>query len=496
MKESRMNGNPRAKRGDFFVMRRPADRPLPARDLLPSFGSDRMPSSSRPPLLLVSLAVCALGLGALACVVVLVAQKASRNGATAFAHIRMPTFEERVAAAGMASRGAPLFEAQGCAGCHGKLLEGGAGPCLTDAQWIKGGRTEDILKSINEGSNEKGMPAFANVLSEDDKAALIAFIRSRAQGLRQITYRVYDGKGDWKQLPAFETLKPAAEGRIKDDETVSLKPLKRRENYGAVYSGILKVPAHGAYNFHLASDDGSALWLDGQKVVDNDGLHNAKTKQHGSVELKAGNHAFELRYFQGGADMALSLAWDGPQSTGYLTEAVVDPEQVVVTGRARIVRCDLNHSTGSPMLAIGLPGGINGAFDTQHGSLPMAWRGDFLDASGTRPPSDRGGRPNHPAANAVKEWTAQPLIQLADHPQELPLFTGYEIQGRQVVLHLTLGGAAFNATLDATPTGAGLRVRIAFADPVPGALLIWDASGKPRQVLAAEAGDQVILFPF
>lgn len=457
-----------------------------------------MPSPSRPssaPLFL-SLVLCALGLGALACVVAWVAQKASRNGATAFAHVRLPappTLAERIGARGMASRGQAVFEAQACGGCHGKFLEGGAGPCLTDAAWIKGSRDEDILNSINAGSNEKGMPAFANTVSEDDKAALIAFIRSRDQGLRQVAYRVYDSRGEWKQLPDFSQLKPAAEGVLKDDEQLSVARFGRKVNFGAVCTARLKVPATGTYTFHLGSDDGSALYVDGQLVVDNDGLHNDKKKLHGSAELKAGDHAVELRYFQGGVDATISLAWDGPVSAGFLSEPVVAPDEMLVTTKARVMRGDLNRSLGTPVLAIGLPGGLNASFDAGHGAFTQGWHGAFMNVSGTR--DARGGRPNAPLETPVP-LTAGPLVRLAEHPDEAPRFEGYEIAGKQVVLHLSLRGARCTVTVDALAGGKGLVGTLAFTDPVPGPLLLPGEGGQSRTVPAAQAAGQTIPIPF
>ena len=41
--------------------------------------------------------------------------------------------------------------------------------------------------------------------------------------------------------------------------------------------GVGKADREGVYRFHLSSDDGSVLWIDGKKVVDNDGVHAPKS---------------------------------------------------------------------------------------------------------------------------------------------------------------------------------------------------------------------------
>lgn len=68
--------------------------------------------------------------------------------------------------------------ARNCLACHGAQGEGGIGPNLTDGSWIHGGKLEEILTVINKGVVEKGMIPWENTLSEEDRFAVIAFIRS------------------------------------------------------------------------------------------------------------------------------------------------------------------------------------------------------------------------------------------------------------------------------------------------------------------------------
>jgi len=60
----------------------------------------------------------------------------------------------------------------------------------------------------------------------------------------------------------------------------------------------IKVP--GCYQFRLKSDDGSILWIDDKKIVDNDGGHAMTTKTD-TVRLQAGTYPSKLWYFQGHA---------------------------------------------------------------------------------------------------------------------------------------------------------------------------------------------------
>jgi hypothetical protein len=55
-------------------------------------------------------------------------------------------------------------------------------------------------------------------------------------------------------------------------------------------SGEIVIPETRAYLIKLRSSDGSALWIDGIKVVNNDGVHNS-TESEAEFELEAGPHS-------------------------------------------------------------------------------------------------------------------------------------------------------------------------------------------------------------
>lgn len=81
--------------------------------------------------------------------------------------------------------------------------------------------------------------------------------------------------------------------------------------YSIVWRGKLLVEQPGLYKLGTNSDDGSLLIVDGQLVVENGGSHGARYVE-GSVNLTAGYHDVELRYFQEGGSRALDLWWTLP----------------------------------------------------------------------------------------------------------------------------------------------------------------------------------------
>ena len=73
--------------------------------------------------------------------------------------------------------GAELFAAN-CAACHGASGEGLIGPNLTDTYSIHGRSATDIFQVISAGVIEKGMAPWETVLRPEQRAELVAFIRS------------------------------------------------------------------------------------------------------------------------------------------------------------------------------------------------------------------------------------------------------------------------------------------------------------------------------
>ena len=66
-----------------------------------------------------------------------------------------------------------------CSACHGAQAQGVIGPNLTDHFWIHGkGLRKDIIQTVTKGVLEKGMPAWGEVLSEEEILAVAGYIYS------------------------------------------------------------------------------------------------------------------------------------------------------------------------------------------------------------------------------------------------------------------------------------------------------------------------------
>ncbi|CAE7630192.1 rsgI3, partial [Symbiodinium microadriaticum] len=81
-------------------------------------------------------------------------------------------------------------------------------------------------------------------------------------------------------------------------------------------SGFVTTFSSGDYKFYTASDDGSLLYLDGEKVVDNNGCHGEREKSSESMFLAAGSHHVVLEMCEKSGGQALKMRYEGPDTGG------------------------------------------------------------------------------------------------------------------------------------------------------------------------------------
>ena len=84
-----------------------------------------------------------------------------------------------------------------------------------------------------------------------------------------------------------------------------------------VWSGKLIVPHAGNYIFYTTSDDGAALRLDNQFVI-NDWVGHTAGLCTGTVTLAAGQHDIRVDYFQQTSGGSMRLEWDGAVTRGVI----------------------------------------------------------------------------------------------------------------------------------------------------------------------------------
>ncbi len=246
--------------------------------------------------------------------------------------------------------GRARFHALGCVACHvpterGEVPEeawekarANGAPLAGLARKYPGGELVGFLKNPVAHRPGGRMPsmnltdaealAIATYLLADQTPGLADPARAMAT-IPGVSWEYYEGS--FGRTADLDKAKPVASGEAAE---IGTAVAKRPNEFGLKFSGAIMAPKEGEYTFWLGSDDGATLDIDGTRVVDNDGVH-PPSQRSGKARLSGGPHSFELRFFQGGGGMELSLAWAGP---GF--------------GRKPIGGASLQHY-GQPMLPVG-----------------------------------------------------------------------------------------------------------------------------------------------
>ncbi len=145
-----------------------------------------------------------------------------------------------------------------------------------------------------------------------------AMIRVLPEGAEpKVTYKLYDNVMG-QSVPDFMTLgAPTRRGYVHEFSLDELN-VEDKDHFAAVFTSNLEIDEAGLYKFGIISDDGAKLFIDGKKVIDNDGSHTAEMK-YGQVQLEKGWHQVKVEYFEDYMGQKLELY--------YQSETI--PEQVL-----------------------------------------------------------------------------------------------------------------------------------------------------------------------
>ena len=84
---------------------------------------------------------------------------------------------------------------------------------------------------------------------------------------------------------------------VQFDPTIQFHRRHEAGNFAARFTAMLKIPHAGLWTFYLCSNDGSALYVNGKRVILNDGLHYS-TEKEGRLRIKApGFYPITILYF-------------------------------------------------------------------------------------------------------------------------------------------------------------------------------------------------------
>jgi|GEM_PF-5337036 len=86
------------------------------------------------------------------------------------------------------------------------------------------------------------------------------------------------------------------------------------DKFSVRWEGKIYVDKAQNYTFVTITDDGTRLWIDGNKVIDDWNSHSA-TKNEKTLYLSQGFHNIKMEYFEGGKEATCRLYWIGADET-------------------------------------------------------------------------------------------------------------------------------------------------------------------------------------
>jgi VCBS repeat-containing protein len=244
--------------------------------------------------------------------------------------------------------------------------------------------------------------------------------------------------------------------------TLADQTIDEDNDFAIRYTGEIFVQTAGNYTFQTGSDDGSALLIDNNVVVDNDGRHNFRTES-GTVFLTAGYHDIEILYFEDEGQQGLAVHVQGPDTGGTLTE-LFESEMV---GHSTRIDSATAYIDVTPVNDAAIIGGLDTGDITEDSGPATLTATGTLTISDIDSPAEEaflagvvGGSYGNLTIDAAGNWTYEALN---DHPAINALIAGetlietITVSSVDATTHqvtITINGADDAAVIGGVDTGA------------------------------------------
>ena len=218
------------------------------------------------------------------------------------------TIHDTPAPANLVVQGERLYHEIGCTACHDPLREGSE-PLPTSVS-LPAMSTKYSITALAQFLKDplvirpSGRMPHLN-LNDNEAHQLSSYLLRDLQLPPNIRFAYFEG--NWQDLPDFSTLEAREKG---EGHGFDLSVARRRDQFGMRFDGTIVIPKDGTYRFHLGSDDGSRLEIDGETVVLVGGIHPLQFKS-ADRELKQGEHTVRVEYFEQGGEEVLRVELEG-----------------------------------------------------------------------------------------------------------------------------------------------------------------------------------------
>ena len=221
-------------------------------------------------------------------------------------------FKDQSTNNGAARNGERLFHEVGCIACHAPRNGKSSNPATSIPLIAIGEKyavsgLEAFLKNPHAVRASGRMPGFQlNDNQARDLAHFLVGPITVEPGEPNVKYSAFN-KG-FDEVPNLAELKPDFTGLTSG---LDISVAKKDNDFSVRFEAFIKIDNPGRYSFHLGSDDGSLLYIDGESVVDVNGIHPHTTKT-GRIRLEKGVHQLAVDYSEVGGEETLTLEFEGP----------------------------------------------------------------------------------------------------------------------------------------------------------------------------------------
>lgn len=160
-------------------------------------------------------------------------------------------------------------------------------------------------------------------------------------GENGLNYWYYTSARSWPStMPDFSTLTPKYSGTINNFDILSVRD--QNDRFAVEFEGYVQIDVPGLYTFFTTSDEGSMLYIDGNLVVDNNGLHAMQQRSGNYSFPAAGLYPIRVEYFEQYSAQGLTVEY---QPSGGSRTTIPDSKLFVSGGAALMTTFSAGTST-------------------------------------------------------------------------------------------------------------------------------------------------------